>query len=149
MVSPANEARRGPLRVWKVSGAVPSTTPFSRSACAEANVAWPHRSISTAGENQRRPKTIGSSVGREVRRLGDAELEGDGLHAGVVERLVEEADGGGVPPECHLAEGVDPGERDAHGAHNAKRASASARTSGRLQKAQRTSVRPASASAGS
>ena len=26
-------------------------------------MAWPHRSISVAGENQRRPKVVGSSVG--------------------------------------------------------------------------------------
>jgi hypothetical protein len=63
MVSPAKAARSGPLRVWKVNAVAPSTMPVWRSTCAEANVAWPHRSISTAGENQRRPKVVGSSEG--------------------------------------------------------------------------------------
>ena len=63
MRSPSKAARSGPLRVWKVSGAVPSTVPRSRSAWAAARVAWPHRSISVAGENQRRPKVAGSSPG--------------------------------------------------------------------------------------
>ena len=60
---PSNAARSGPLRVWKVSGTLPSTTPPARSAWAEAKVAWPQRSISVAGENQRRSKVAGSSVG--------------------------------------------------------------------------------------
>ena len=38
-------------------GALPS-----RSAWAEAKVAWPQRSISTAGENQRNSNAVGSSV---------------------------------------------------------------------------------------
>ena len=86
---------------------------------------------------------------RQVRRLGDAELGGQRPHAGVVERLVEEADGGRVAAPETLAEGVDPGDRDAHRPHDAKRARASRRTSSRLQKAQRTSVAPAASSAGS
>ncbi len=63
MRSPANAARSGPLRVWKVSGTAPSTVPPSRSAWAAASVAWPHRSISVAGENQRSPKEAASSPG--------------------------------------------------------------------------------------
>ena len=39
MRSPSNEAVSGPLRVMNVSGRVPSTTPRSRMAWAEASVA--------------------------------------------------------------------------------------------------------------
>ena len=86
---------------------------------------------------------------REERRLGDAELEGDGLHARRRRAARRrQADGGRVAAEGDVAEGVDPGDRDRHDAHDAKRASASSRTSARLQKAQRTSVLPASGSAG-
>ena len=88
-------------------------------------------------------------AGDEERGLGDAELEGDGLHAFVLEGLVEEADPGRISAEGGVTEGVDPGDGDGHSPHDAKRPSASFRTSSRLQKAQRTRVRPASWSAGS
>ncbi len=61
--SASKAACSGPLLVWKVSGAVPSTVPHWRRACAEARVAWPQRSISVAGENQRSPKVVGASPG--------------------------------------------------------------------------------------
>ena len=147
--SPSKAARSGPLRVWKVRGMLPSTAPPARSAWAEAKVAWPHRSISVAGENQRRPKVVGSSVG--VRNAVSAMPSSKAMDCMrvVVERIAQEAHGRGVAAEGDVAERVDPGDRDAHGHHDAKRPSASRRTASRLQKAQRTSVRPASGSAGS
>ena len=149
MVSPSKAARNGPLRVWKVNGAVPST-----DAALAQRVRRGQRGVAAQVDldGRREPaQAEGGRVvgGREVGRLGDAELEGDRLHARVVQRLAQQADGRRVAAEGDVAEGVDPGDRDRHDAHDAKRASASPRTSARLQKAQRTSVRPASGSAGS
>mmetsp|Transcript_30816 Transcript_30816/g.100348 ORF Transcript_30816/g.100348 Transcript_30816/m.100348 type:complete len:213 (-) Transcript_30816:891-1529(-) len=43
-----------PLRVWKVRFACSETSCRSYTKCALANVAWPQRSTSTAGVNQRK-----------------------------------------------------------------------------------------------
>ena len=48
-----------PLRVWKRAVSPPGKRPLSHSTCALASVACPHRSTSTVGVNQRRPKPSG------------------------------------------------------------------------------------------
>ena len=85
----------------------------SQSTCALASVACPQSGTSTAGVNQRRPKS--APGGSHERGLGQVHLRRHGLHPRRVGRRVEQADRGRVAAERGFGERVDDEERGAHG----------------------------------
>ncbi len=63
------------------------------------------------------PQTILAGIGRfRVQKGGfrEVHLPGDGLHPGLVARMRKDADGGGVPREGAVGEGVDLNDRRTH-----------------------------------
>ena len=109
--APSRETVSLPLSVSKETLSVPGFS-SSNTTKAAARVAWPQRSTSTLGVNQRQAITL--ALRHQERGLREIVLGRDGLHRCLVQPGVEGADRRRVSAQHAVSEGIDLKQSDRH-----------------------------------